>query len=114
MAGPSCRLVTLDRIPFPHPNDPVFKARSREAERRGLNGFRTVQLPHAALLMAQGAGRLLRSVHDRGMVAILDSRVVTKSYGSFIRSTLPPLWPTVDHEVALAALRRLGETTKRA
>ncbi len=108
--GPSCRLVTIDRIPFPHPDNPVTKARAIDAERQGFNGFRSVQLSRAALLMAQGAGRLLRSTTDRGMVAVLDPRLRTKSYGQFVLSSMPPMWPTIDPQVARAALGRLADS----
>jgi ATP-dependent DNA helicase DinG len=107
--GPSCRLVAIDRIPFPRPDDPVAKARAIDAERHGLSGFRAVSLSHAALLMAQGAGRLLRSREDRGMVAVLDPRLVTKGYGSFIRHSMPAMWPTTDPAVARASLERLAD-----
>jgi ATP-dependent DNA helicase DinG len=107
--GPSCRLVAIDRIPFPRPDDPVARARAIDAERHGLSGFRAVSLSHAALLMAQGAGRLLRSREDRGMVAVLDPRLVTKGYGSFIRHSMPAMWPTTDPAVARASLERLAD-----
>ena len=108
VVGEACRLVVIDRIPFPRPDDPVARARSLDAERHGLNGFRTVSLAHAALLMAQGAGRLLRSHGDRGMVAVLDPRLVTRGYGRFIRASMPPLWPTTDPALARASLGRLA------
>ena len=110
VVGDSCRLVVIDRIPFPHPNNPVVQARTRDAHRRGVNGFWAVSVTHAALMMAQGAGRLLRSHTDRGVVAILDRRVVTKSYGAFIMNSLPPLWPTRDPQVVRGALRRLNDS----
>ena len=68
--GPSCSLVVIDRIPFPRPDDPLLTARQRAVEARGGNGFLTVAANHAALLLAQGAGRLLRSTDDRGVVAV--------------------------------------------
>ena len=105
--GPSLQLVLLDRIPFPRPDDPLASARSEAADRAGANGFMSVSASHAALLMAQGAGRLLRSTSDRGVVAVLDPRLATKRYGSYLRSSLPPLWPTTDRQVVLGALRRL-------
>jgi len=108
VVGPACRLVVIDRIPFPRPDDPVARARSLDAERHGLSGFRAVSLSHAALLMAQGAGRLLRSHEDRGMVAVLDPRLVTKGYGTFIRASMPAMWPTTDPDVARASLGRLA------
>lgn len=107
--GPSCRLVVIDRIPFPHREDPVAKARSIDAGRRGFSGFQTVSLTRAALLMAQGAGRLLRSGSDRGVVALLDRRLLTKSYGAFILRSMPKMWPTTDREVVMGALSRLAD-----
>ncbi len=105
--GPSLQLVIVDRIPFPRPDDPVSSARQRAVEARGGNGFLTVAATHAALLLAQGTGRLHRSVGDKGVVAVLDSRLATARYGGFLRSSLPPFWPTYDPEVAKAALKRL-------
>jgi ATP-dependent DNA helicase DinG len=107
--GPSLRLVVIDRIPFPRPDDPLSSARTRAAEARGGNGFMEVSAAHAALLLAQGAGRLLRSMDDRGVVAVLDPRLVTKRYGDFLRASLPPFWQTTDPEVVRAALRRLAD-----
>jgi ATP-dependent DNA helicase DinG len=106
--GPALQLVVIDRIPFPRPDDPLASARQRAVAARGGNGFMTVAAAHAALLLAQGAGRLLRSTDDRGMVAILDPRLVTARYGSFLRASLPRFWGTTDPEVARAALRRLA------
>jgi ATP-dependent DNA helicase DinG len=107
--GPSLRLVVIDRIPFPRPDDPLASARTRAADARGGSGFMEVSANHAALLLAQGAGRLLRSMDDRGVVAILDSRLVTKRYGEYLRASLPPFWQTTDPEVVRGALRRLGD-----
>src|SRR5690606_32938565 len=108
--GPSLSLVILDRIPFPRPDDPLLAARQRAVESRGGNGFLTVAASHAALLLAQGTGRLLRSVDDRGVVAILDPRLATARYGGYLRASLPPYWETADPEVVTKALRRLTET----
>ncbi|MEE6274033.1 ATP-dependent DNA helicase [Georgenia sp. MJ206] len=106
--GPTCRLVLIDRIPFPRPDDPVRSARSEVVAAAGGNGFMSVAASHAALLLAQGAGRLVRSTSDRGVVAVLDPRLATARYGSFLTRSMPPLWPTSDGEVARAALRRLA------
>lgn len=108
--GPTCLLVIIDRIPFPRPDDPLMSARARAADRAGGNGFMAVSATHAALLLAQGTGRLIRTQADRGVVAILDPRLATARYGSFLRASLPPMWPTYDAEVAQAALRRLAAT----
>ena len=105
--GPSCSLVIIDRIPFPRPDDPLLTARQRAVAARGGNGFMTVAAGHAALLLAQGAGRLLRRVDDRGVVAILDSRMATARYGGYLRASLPPFWATTDPAVVRKALQRL-------
>jgi ATP-dependent DNA helicase DinG len=105
--GDTCLLVIMDRIPFPRPDDPLMSARQRAVDASGGNGFMTVAATHAALLMAQGAGRLIRSTDDRGVLAVLDSRLATARYGGFIRASLPPMWTTTDAQVARAALRRL-------
>jgi ATP-dependent DNA helicase DinG len=106
--GSSLQLVVVDRIPFPRPDDPLTSARQRAVEARGGNGFLTVAATHAALLLAQGAGRLLRSNADRGVVAILDSRLATARYGGFLRASLPPFWTTYDPQVVRGALARLN------
>lgn len=105
--GPSCQLVLVDRIPFPRPDDPVKAARARSVEQAGGNGFMQVSATHAALLLAQGAGRLVRTGEDRGVVAVLDPRLATARYGSFLTRSMPDFWPTTDGELVRAALRRL-------
>jgi ATP-dependent DNA helicase DinG len=105
--GPSLSCVIIDRIPFPRPDDPLVAARQRATDARGGNGFLSVSATHAALLLAQGAGRLLRGMDDRGVVAILDSRLATARYGGFLRASLPPFWATDDREKVHGALRRL-------
>ncbi|GAB3946930.1 ATP-dependent DNA helicase [Corynebacterium tapiri] len=105
--GRSLSLVLIDRIPFPRPDDPLLQARKEAAEAAGRNGFMEVAATHAALLLAQGAGRLLRSVTDRGVVAMLDNRLTTKRYGNFLRASLPAFWNTTDPEVVKGALKRL-------
>jgi len=105
--GSALSLVIIDRIPFPRPDDPLLQARSNAADAAGRSGFMEVSATHAALLLAQGTGRLLRSVDDRGVIAVLDSRLSTKRYGAFLRSSLLPFWQTTDPEVARGALRRL-------
>jgi len=105
--GPACTLVAIDRIPFPRPDEPVLSARAAEADAAGGSGFMQISLPRAALLLAQGTGRLIRSLDDRGVVAILDSRIVNKRYGSILLNSMPPFWRTSDGEVIKEALRRL-------
>jgi ATP-dependent DNA helicase DinG len=106
--GDSCRLVVIDRIPFPRPDDPLMSARAQAVADAGGNGFMTVSAAHAALRLAQGAGRLIRGHDDRGVVAVLDSRLATARYAGFLLASLPPFWTTTDHDAAIGALRRLG------
>jgi ATP-dependent DNA helicase DinG len=109
--GSSLQLVVIDRIPFPRPDDPLASARQRAVAAHGGNGFMTVAASHAALLLAQGAGRLLRTMTDRGVVAVLDPRLVTARYGDFLRASLPPFWTTTDPSLVRAALRRLAASS---
>ena len=106
--GRTCRLVVIDRIPFPRPDDPVAQARSEAVAAAGGNGFMSVSATHAALLLAQGAGRLIRRADDRGVVAVLDPRLRTARYGAFLARSMPPLWPTRERGVVLGALARLA------
>jgi ATP-dependent DNA helicase DinG len=105
--GPACTLVVIDRIPFPRPDDPVIAARQERIDAEGGSGFAAVSVPRAGLLLAQGAGRLIRSPEDRGVVAVLDPRLATTRYGPALRRSLPPLWWTTDLGTVTAALRRL-------
>jgi ATP-dependent DNA helicase DinG len=109
--GSSLQLVVIDRIPFPRPDDPLASARQRAVAARGGNGFMTVAASQAALLLAQGAGRLLRTMTDRGVVAVLDPRLMTARYGDFLRASLPPFWTTADPAIVRAALGRLAATS---
>ncbi len=106
--GETCQLVIIDRIPFPRPDDPLMSARSRAADKAGGNGFMQVSATHAALLLAQGSGRLIRTTTDRGVVAVLDPRLVTARYGRFLSASLPPMWTTTDPGVVRKALSRLS------
>jgi ATP-dependent DNA helicase DinG len=108
--GPSLSLVIIDRIPFPRPDDPLLSARQRAVAAHGGNGFMSVAASHAALLLAQGAGRLLRGLDDRGVVAVLDSRMATARYGGYLRASLPPFWATTDGAAVRAALARLTDS----
>jgi len=108
--GSSCQLVIIDRIPFPRPDDPLASARSQAIARMGGNGFMAVSATHAALRLAQGAGRLIRRGDDRGVVAFLDSRMMSARYAGFLQRSLPPFWPTSDRDLVLNALKRLDAT----
>ncbi|WJV45738.1 ATP-dependent DNA helicase [Streptomyces flavofungini] len=94
--GANCQLVIMDKIPFPRPDDPLMSARQKAVDEAGGNGFMAVAATHAALLMAQGAGRLVRASGDRGVVAVLDPRLATARYGSYLRASLPEFWYTTD------------------
>jgi ATP-dependent DNA helicase DinG len=107
--GEACQLVVIDRLPFPRPDEPLAAARSAAVDAAGGSGFAAVSVPIAAVRLAQGVGRLIRSMTDRGVVAVLDSRLETaRGYGPFMRRTLPPFWYTTKPDVVEAALRRLG------
>ncbi|WP_184840940.1 ATP-dependent DNA helicase [Allocatelliglobosispora scoriae] len=107
--GDACQLVVIDRLPFPRPDEPLSAARSAVVDATGGSGFSAVSVPIAAVRLAQGVGRLIRSTSDKGVVAVLDSRLETaKGYGAFLRASLPPFWYTTKQEAALGALRRLG------
>jgi ATP-dependent DNA helicase DinG len=91
--GRALSLVTLDRLPFPRPDDPLLQARR---DRAGGRAFSMVDLPRAATLLAQGSGRLIRSADDRGVVAVLDPRLATASYRGVLLATLPPMRRSVE------------------
>jgi ATP-dependent DNA helicase DinG len=111
--GRALSMVTLDRLPFSRPDDPLLQARR---DRAGANAFSLVDLPRAATLLAQGSGRLIRTAEDRGVVAVLDPRLATASYRGVLLSTLPPMRRTVDRAEVESFLRRaLGvDDTDRA
>ncbi len=104
--GSACQLVVVDRIPFPHIDDPLQKARLAAA---GDSGFRDVTLPPAAVLLAQGAGRLIRSTSDRGVVVVLDPRLATARYGGLLLTTLPAFYLARSKERVLTSLRAIDE-----
>nr|MDT0660262.1 ATP-dependent DNA helicase [Micromonospora sp. DSM 115978] len=106
--GDACQLVVIDRLPFPRPDEPLAAARSAAVDAAGGSGFASVSVPIAAIRLAQGVGRLIRSTGDRGVVAVLDSRLETaRGYGAFLRQSLPPFWYTTRPDVARGALQRL-------
>jgi ATP-dependent DNA helicase DinG len=107
--GDACQLVVIDRLPFPRPDEPLPAARAAAVESAGGSGFAAVSVPIAAIRLAQGVGRLIRTATDRGVVAVLDSRLETApGYGAFLRRSLPPFWYTTRRDVVEAALRRLN------
>lgn len=110
--GPSCQLVVMDRIPFPRPDDPLMSARQKAVEEAGGNGFMAVAATHSALLMAQGAGRLVRARGDKGVVAVLDPRLANARYGSYLRASLPDFWYTTDPHQARRSLAAIDALAK--
>ena len=105
--GSTCNLVVIDRLPFPRPDDPVLQARR---ERAGSAAFQMIDLPRAATMLAQGAGRLIRSATDRGVLAVLDPRLATsRSYRWHLINALPPMRRTKDRAEAEALLRQLRD-----
>ena len=105
--GRTCRLVIIDRLPFPRPNDPVLQARR---DRVGKAAFRLIDLPRAATLLAQGAGRLIRTSADQGVVAVLDPRLATaRTYRWDLINALPPMTRTKERDEAASLLQRLRD-----
>ena len=94
--GDALRLVVIDKLPFAPPDDPVMEERLAAIARAGRNAFMTYQLPHAAISLKQGAGRLIRDERDRGVLAICDPRLIGKSYGRKLIAALPPMRLTRD------------------
>jgi len=103
--GRTLSLVTIDRIPFPRPDDPVLEARR---ERAGPGAFGAVDLPRAGTLLAQGAGRLIRSSSDRGVVAVLDSRLATARYRGALLARVPPMKRTLDRDEVVEFLQGIA------
>jgi ATP-dependent DNA helicase DinG len=104
IAGDACVEVAIDRVPFPRPDDPVAQARRQRAEQRGERSFEAVDLPAAATQLAQGVGRLIRSPDDRGVVAVLDTRLATSRWRHAVLGALPPLRRCVDPDDVVAFL----------
>ena len=104
--------VLTQPLQFTDPRDladlRTFATRARAVDAAGGNGFVSVSAAHAAVRLAQGAGRLIRATGDRGVVAVLDSRLATARYGGFLRDSLPDFWSTTSTPTVLEALRRLG------
>jgi ATP-dependent DNA helicase DinG len=105
--GHSLSLVTIDRLPFSVPNDPLAEARRERSDRP----FYEVDLPRATMLLAQGVGRLIRTKDDRGVVAVLDTRLATSSYRTTMFKKLPPMRRTRNRDEVHAFLRELKETS---
>jgi ATP-dependent DNA helicase DinG len=103
-AGVACVLVVIDKIPFPVPDDPMHMARRARAQERDIDPFNAVDIPAAALVLAQGAGRLIRRRADRGVVAVFDSRLATRQYKTQLLAAMPPFRRSISLEQACAFL----------
>jgi ATP-dependent DNA helicase DinG len=91
VAGEALSVVVIDKLPFASPDDPVLQARLDAVRRAGGNPFRDWQIPAAAIALKQGAGRLIRDVHDRGVLVLCDPRLTTRAYGKLFLASLPPM-----------------------
>ena len=106
VVGEQLSLVIIDKLPFTPPDDPVLRARSDALRRQGGDPFGAIQLPAAAMALKQGAGRLIRSESDRGLLVICDDRLVSRNYGRRLRASLPPMPMTRLAEDALQWVTR--------
>jgi ATP-dependent DNA helicase DinG len=113
-AGASCVLVVIDKIPFPVPDEPLHAARRSRAQQRGVDAFAAVDLPVAALVLAQGSGRLIRTKNDRGVVAVLDPRLAKQSYRTQLLAAMPPLRRSIDLAEACAFLGEVAASSPTA
>ncbi|WP_369907919.1 ATP-dependent DNA helicase [Limnohabitans sp. Jir72] len=109
--GEALQLVVIDKLPFPPPGDPLFEARSQRITREGGSAFADHALPEAAVTLKQGAGRLIRSESDQGILVVCDSRLSSMSYGRRLVRGLPPMRRLSDHQAFVDAV---AELTKNA
>jgi len=105
--GDALQLVVIDKLPFPPPGDPLFEARSQRITQQGKSAFADHALPEAAVSLKQGAGRLIRSETDRGILVVCDNRLSTMSYGRRLVRGLPEMRRLDNHAAFLDALRQL-------
>ncbi len=106
--GDALQLVVIDKLPFPPPNDPVVQARAQRLQQQGRNPFMHYHLPEAAVVLKQGAGRLIRHENDRGILVICDSRLRTMSYGARLLAALPPMQRLHTHDDFVRKLQELN------
>jgi ATP-dependent DNA helicase DinG len=107
LPGDALQLLVIDKLPFPPPDDPLMEARARQLEAKGLNAFTDGFLPEAAMALKQGAGRLIRSEADRGILVIGDRRLLSRSYGNRLLAGLPPMRRLEDEAEMAEALDAL-------
>jgi ATP-dependent DNA helicase DinG len=104
VAGDALSVVVIDKLPFAAPDDPVLQARLEAMAHAGENPFMSWQVPSAVIALKQGAGRLIRDVHDRGVLVLCDPRLATRGYGRLFLASLPPMPRTVDLDEVRAFL----------
>ncbi|MGL4667021.1 MAG: ATP-dependent DNA helicase, partial [Saezia sp.] len=107
VAGDDLQLVIIDKLPFPPPNDPLVQARCERVEEHGGNAFVDILIPEAAVTLKQGAGRLIRSETDRGMLVIGDSRLVKMGYGKRLMSALPAMQHLRSFDAAIEYIKNI-------
>ena len=110
MPGEALRCVIIDKLPFESPFDPVIKARLKAMDDAGQNPFMNYQVPRAVITLRQGAGRLIRSSQDKGVLMICDGRLRTTRYGRVFLNSLPKMRRSNDREKVSAFLQRLAAT----
>ena len=110
LPGDALQLVVIDKLPFPPPNDPLVEARTRQIEHEGGSAFTRYFLPEAAVALKQGAGRLIRSEHDRGVLVVCDVRLRRMGYGRKLLGGLPPMRWVEDDEAMWSELDALVTT----
>jgi ATP-dependent DNA helicase DinG len=106
--GDALQCVLIDKLPFPPPNDPLVEARVRQLREQGRDAFNEYFVAEAAVSLKQGAGRLIRSESDRGLLVVCDPRMAQMGYGRRLRGALPPMKPVLSEEAALAWLAELA------
>ena len=107
IAGEALQLLVIDKLPFAPPDDPLTAAQARRLEALGHNAFVSLHLPQAAMALKQGAGRLIRSETDQGVLVVADRRLTTRSYGQRLLDAMPPMQRLLDEADLLTALDRL-------
>jgi ATP-dependent DNA helicase DinG len=106
--GDALQCVMIDKLPFPPPNDPLVEARVRQLKSQGRNAFSAYFLAEAAVALKQGAGRLIRTETDQGLLVICDTRLISARYGARLLGALPPMGRLDSGEQALGWLRELA------
>ena len=107
--GDQLRCVIIDKLPFKSPQDPVYRKRIQQVNQKGGNAFFEVQIPEATISLRQGVGRLIRDIGDRGIVALCDNRLNTKSYGKGMLESLPSMRRSSDLEEIKAFARQIAD-----